>query len=129
MTNDDKPSHDPGALDDLAERVFAAFVDHDLDAVEAMMAPEATLTQNGRVSSFVEARPMLEGLRSVIGDHHYENVRRTIGTDAVVEEHDVVSTTPSGKAVRLAACVVIRVDDHGLITALDEYVDGSSLRR
>jgi hypothetical protein len=37
-----------------------------------------------------------------------------------------VSTTPTGHAANLAACVVIRVNDAGLITSLDEYVDLST---
>ncbi len=116
------------SLEDLAARLFEAFVANDLDLVESMMAPGATLTQNGVTSSFTDARPMLEGIRGVIGDHRYENVRRVVGDHAVVEEHDVVSTTPKGVAVNLAACVVIRVDDDGRITSLDEYVDTASLR-
>jgi ketosteroid isomerase-like protein len=116
------------ALDALAARLFAHFEANDLDAVEAMMAPDATLTQNGVTSSFVEARPMLAGLRSIIGAHRYEEVRRVVGTDAVVEEHRVRSTTPSGVELDLAACVVIRVDGDGRITSLDEYVDTTPLR-
>ena len=69
---------------------------------------------------------MLEGITSVLGNHHYEDVHRVIGDHAVVEEHRVVSTTPTGHAVNLAACVVVRVDDAGLITSLDEYVDLST---
>jgi ketosteroid isomerase-like protein len=110
-------------LEQIAERLFAAFVAHDLDAVESMMTPDATMSQNGEGRSFALARPMLEGISSVLGNHHYEDVRRVIGDHAVVEEHRVVSTTPTGHAVSLAACVVVRVNDAGLITSLDEYVD------
>ncbi len=124
--SDANPTDDD--LADLAERLFAAFVAHDLDAVEAMLAPGAAFTQNGRTSTFAESRPMLEALPAILGDHRYENVRRVTGRGVVVEEHDVVSTTPRGKAVKLAACVVVRVDDHGRITSLDEYVDGSRVR-
>lgn len=127
-STDDGPTSG-AALEALAERLFAAFVAHDLDTVETMIASGATFTQNGRASTFAEARPMLEGLRGILGDHRYENVRRVVGANAVVEEHDVVSITPSGTPVHLAACVVLRVGDDGLITSLDEYVDGSSLRR
>ncbi len=111
----------------LADRLFAAFVAHDLDAVEALLAPDATLTQNGASSTFAAARPMLEEITQVIGDHRYENVRRVVGDDAIVEEHDVVSTAPDGRAIHLVACVVVRVDGDGRITSLDEYVDVSSL--
>ena len=117
---------DAPELDQIAERLFAAFVAHDLDLVESMMAPDATMSQNGAGGSFARARPMLEGITSVLGNHHYEDVRRVIGDHAVVEEHRVVSTTPTGHAVNLAACVVVRVDEAGLITSLDEYLDMST---
>jgi hypothetical protein len=117
---------DSTELDQIAERLFAAFVAHDLDLVESMMTPGATMSQNGAGGSFALARPMLDGMSSVLGNHHYEDVRRVIGDLAVVEEHRVVSTTPAGHAVNLAACVVVRVDDAGLITSIDEYVDVST---
>lgn len=118
---------DDASLHELADRLFQLFVDHDFDGVGAMLAPEATLTQNGNTSTYAEARPMLEGITAVIGDHRYENVRRVIGDRAVVEEHDVVSTTPEGRSLRLFACVVIRVDDDGRVVSLDEYVDPTPL--
>lgn len=114
---------DSAQLEDIAERLFAAFVAHDLDRVATMVAPDVVLTQNGVSSSFAEARVALGGLRNVLGDHRYEDVRRVVGDSAVVEEHRVLSTTPAGRIVDLAACVVLRVNDAGLITALDEYVD------
>lgn len=118
---------DAAALEDIAARLFDAFVANDLDTVGAMMAPGAVLTQNGTPASWDEARPMIEGLRGVLGDHHYTEVRRVAGDHAVVEEHHVVSTTPDGRAIDLAACVVLRVNDDGLITHLDEYVDPTAL--
>lgn len=118
------PDHD---LESIAQQLFDAFVAHDLDAVEALLAPDAVLTQNGASRSWAEMRPMIEGIRSVLGDHRYERVRRVVGDGAVVEEHDVVSTTPDGRNLRLAACVVIRVDEVGRITTLDEYVDPTPL--
>ena len=118
---------DEAALDDLADRLFGAFVAHDLDVVAAMMAPDAVIVQNGNRSTFVEARSWLETIRNVIGDHRYEDVRRVIGDDVIVEEHQVRSTTPAGKQLDLAACVVVRVDGTGRITSLDEYVDTAQL--
>ena len=80
-----------------------------------------------RVSTWAEARVWLPALRDVIGVHRYEDVRRTIGDDTVVEEHAVRSTTPAGKDLDLAACVVIRVDDDGQIVGLHEYVGPTPL--
>ena len=118
---------DADDLEAIAARLFDAFVAHDLDLVESMLAPGAILTQNGTALPWSEARPMIEGLRDVLGDHVYTEVRRVTGDHAVVEEHHVVSTTPAGDAVDLAACVVLRVNADGLITQLDEYVDPTPL--
>lgn len=110
-------------LDRLAAKLFEAFERHDLDAVESMLAPDATITQNGNTMTWPEARPLLAGITEVLRNHRYVAVRRIVGDAAVVEEHGVIATTPSGREVRLAACVVIRVDADGAITSLDEYVD------
>jgi ketosteroid isomerase-like protein len=118
---------DAAALNDLTDRLFDAFVAHDLDTVEEMMAPDAVIIQNGNRMPFAEARVMIEGLVGILGDHRYEEVRRVIGADAVVEEHQVRSTTPGGHEVDLAACVVVRVNGDGKITSLDEYVDTAPL--
>jgi len=118
---------DASALNDLADRLFDAFVAHDLDTVVAMMTPEAVIVQNGNSMTVAEARTVIEGITQVIGDHRYEEVRRVFGDNVVVEEHSVRSTTPSGQDVDLTACVVIRVDGDGRITSLDEYVDTAPL--
>jgi len=110
-------------LDQLCARLFDAFVAHDLDAVEAMLADGATITQNGNSMLWSDARPMIAALTDVVRNHRYEDVRRVVGDHTVVEEHTVVGESPSGRPLRLAACVVVRVGDDGLITTIDEYVD------
>ncbi len=109
-------------LDDLCARLFDAFVAHDLDAVEAMLADGATITQNGRTMTWAVARPMLAAVTDVVRDHRYDEVRRVVGDHALVEEHTVVATSPTGRPLRIAACVVVRVDDDGMITSIDEYL-------
>ena len=118
---------DAADLNDLADRLFTAFVAHDLDTFVEMMAPDGELVQNGNRMSVTEARVLIEGLAGVLGDHRYEEVRRVVGDRAIVEEHRVRSTTPSGHQVDLTACVVVRVGDDGKITSLDEYVDTAPL--
>ena len=110
-------------LNDLADRLFAAFTVMDLEAVESMTAPGAVIVQNGVTSTWAEAKVWLPALVNVIRQHRYEHVRRVVGDRAIVEEHAVRSTTPAGKQLDLAACVVIRVDDDGKIVSLHEYVD------
>lgn len=118
---------DAAALNDLADRLFDAFVAHDLDTVVEMMTPDAVVVQNGNSLTVAEARVMIESLVGVIGDHRYEDVRRVVGEQAIVEEHRVRSTAPGGHDVDLTACVVVRVNDDGKITSMDEYVDTAPL--
>lgn len=114
-------------LEHLCGRLFDAFVAHDLELVETMLAPDATITQNGNVMTWPEAKATLAGVLEVLRNHRYEDVRRVVGERAVVEEHAVVAELPDGTPVRLHACVVVRVDHDGLITSMDEYVDPSAL--
>lgn len=118
---------DAAGLNDVADRLFGAFVAHDLDLAESMMAAGAVVVQNGNSMAWAEARTMIEGITQVIGDHRYEEVRRVVGENAIVEEHQVRSTTPAGHDLELAACVVIRVDSDGKVASLDEYVDTAPL--
>jgi ketosteroid isomerase-like protein len=114
-------------LDALCDRLFDALVAHDLDAVGEMLAPDATITQNGATMSWAEAKPAITGLLGVLRNHRYEDVRRVIGDGAAVEEHSVLAELADGTPVHLHACVVVRVDADGHITSLDEYADASGL--
>ncbi len=114
-------------LNDVCDQLFGAFVAHDLDAFEALMAPDATVSQNGTTYDLAAARVLIEGLSSLLQNHRYTDVRRTIGADAIVEEHHVRATTANGVDVDLPACVVVRVNADGKIASLDEYVDTAPL--
>lgn len=118
---------DAVALNQLADRLFDSFVSHDLETVVEMMTPDAVVVQNGNSMVVAEAMVMIESLTGVIGDHRYDDVRRVLGDNVIVEEHRVRSTTPGGHDVDLVACVVIRLDDDGKITSMDEYVDTAPL--
>lgn len=107
--------------------LFSAFEDGDFDAAEALLAPDCAVTQNGNSADWPAMRPLLEGLRPIMGPHRYTNVRRVVTADVVVEEHHVESTTPAGHELKLFAAVVIRFDEAGLIVSVDEYVDPTPL--
>ena len=53
-------------LNALAEHFFANAVAGDHDAVEAMLAPGATLTQNGVTLTFAEVRRGMEAILAAI---------------------------------------------------------------
>lgn len=118
---------DERQLDEIADQLFDAFTNHDLDTVATMLASDAVLTQNGQPSGWDDFRAALEGTLRWIGNHRYEDVRRLYAQNAFIEEHTVRSTTADGTDIELTACVVVRLNDGNKITSIDEYVDTASL--
>lgn len=113
-------------LSNIADRLFKAFVDHDADTLRELCAPEARFWSSARgvESDLEEMISSLGGMRAMIGDHRYEEVRRMIAPDGFVEQHVVRSTLPSGKPLELEVCVVVRVDEDDRVVRLDEYIPG-----
>ena len=60
------------------------------------------------------------------GGFSYADVRRLVAPDGFCEQHTVRFHDAAGTTTaEYAVCVVGRVDETGLITRLDEYLDGS----
>ena len=79
---------------DLEKRTaefFAAITRRDWEDVIERIHPEARAIQNF-VGQEVNARQLLQSMRALVeslGGFVYENPRRIVGRDAVVEQHDV----------------------------------------
>lgn len=115
-------------LETLTDDFFAAIVRHDWDDVEARIHPDARAYQNiggGETdarSTFQKMRRLVESVASIA----YENPRRVVAADAVVEQHDVRMTRKDGVDVVLDVCIILRFDDDGRIVRLDEYLDSAA---
>jgi ketosteroid isomerase-like protein len=113
---------------DLAARtddLFAKFATQDADGVAALCAAGCRVRRNNDPESDIET--LLVELRAMFWDTGvqtaYSDVRRTVADHAVTEQHVVTLTRPDGVAASCDVCVVIRFNDDGLITKLDEYLD------
>jgi ketosteroid isomerase-like protein len=113
-------------LSNIADRLFKAFVDHDADTLRDLCAPTARFwsSAQGVESDLEQLIASLAGMRKMIGNHRYEEVRRLVAPDGFVEQHRVRSTLPSGKELDLDVCVVVRVDEDDRVVRLDEYIPG-----
>ncbi len=115
-------------LETLTDDFFAAIVRHDWDDVEARIHPDARAYQNiggGETDArrtFKKMRRLVESVASIA----YENPRRVVAADAVVEQHDVRMTRKDGVDVVLDVCIILRFDDDGRIVRLDEYLDSAA---
>ena len=114
---------------DIAERtgqLFAIFESQEFDGLEALLAPDAKMKQNGNPEHDVEGlMAFVQGLKNDGVAVKYSDVRRSVGDGFVVEQHVVTLTRTDGTSASTDVCVVLRFDDDGLITRLDEYVDSA----
>ncbi len=114
---------------DLAERtgqLFAIFESQEFQGLEPLLAADAKMKQNGNPEHGVEGlMAFVQGLKNEGVAVKYSDVRRSVGDGFVVEQHIVTLTRPDGKSATTDVCHVLRFDDVGLITRLDEYTDSA----
>jgi hypothetical protein len=112
------------------EETFKLAVAQDADRLAAMYASNARIKQNfGEEMDVAGLLGFVRGLADAGISFSYENVRRVVGTDAVVEQHDVrLVRAADGLEVVSEVCVVMRFDDAGLIVRVDEYADPAPLQ-
>ena len=117
---------EPAQVNDIADRLFAAFSGHDYDGARALFAPDARAWTNatGQENDVDGLLAVLPLLKQVVGAHSYGDVRRVVGPDGFAEQHRVTAVRPDGSHLDLGdVAVVVRLGPDGLITRLDEYVD------
>ena len=112
---------------DIGERtsqLFEIFESQQFDGLEALLAADVKLKQNGNPEhDMAGMMAFVQGLKNDGVSVEYSDVRRSVGDAFVVEQHVVTLTRPDGKSASTDVCVVLRFDDAGLITRLDEYAD------
>lgn len=115
-------------LSDLTDQFFSAAAAADVDAMLALCADECRFKQNiGDEGGTEVLRELVEGLAALGVTVSYSDVRRVVAGAAVTEQHLVTLARGDGSSVSADVCVVIRFDDDGRITRLDEYLDGAAL--
>jgi len=112
-------------LEKRASDLFDSFAAQDADGVAALCAPGFQAKQNNGPDGGIEE--VLAQLRAMLWNAGvntaYSEVRRVLADHAVTEQHVVTLTRPDGVEASSDVCVILRFDDDGLITRLDEYMD------
>jgi ketosteroid isomerase-like protein len=110
----------------LAERLFAAIEAGDIDAVAALYAPDVVVWHNyDRVEQDRDENlATLRWIARKIADWRYEDVRRIVTPDGVVQQHVLRGTAPDGSELDVPAMMRI-VCAGGQITRIEEYLDSA----
>ncbi len=107
-------------------QLFAIFESQEFDGLESLLAADVRMKQNGNPEhDIVGLRAFVQGLKNEGVSVQYSDVRRSVGDGFVVEQHVVTLTRPDGESASTDVCVVVRFDDDGLITRIDEYADSA----
>ena len=120
----------PRELEDRTRDFFAAIIDRNWSDVLERIHPEARAMQNISGEE-VDARELLQSMRGLVealASFAYENPRRIIGENAVVEQHDVRMVRPDGREIVVDVCIALRFDEDGRIRRIDEYLDSAAIQ-
>ena len=113
---------------DLADRLFAAIANGDVDAVADLYADDVVVWHNfDGVEQTRDANlAVLAWLIANVDDLRYEDVQRHTFTSGFVQQH-VLRATKNGHDIEVPSCLVVRVE-HGRVARIDEYLDTAHLR-
>ena len=112
-------------MDDL----FDAFARQDAQRLRELCADDFAARRNGSPS--VGFDDMIALVRAAFWEpgitSSYSEIRRVVEGRSIAEQHVVTLTTPDGRIVQTDVCVVVHIDEDGLVYSFDEYADGTVL--
>ena len=117
-------------IEELTKAFFSDISARDWELAIERLDPDARAVQNISGNE-VNARELLKSMRGLVeslAHFSYENPRRIVGKESVVEQHDVRMVRHDGVEVVIDICIVLRFSSEVLITRIDEYLDSGALQ-
>ncbi|KAA1422983.1 nuclear transport factor 2 family protein [Mumia zhuanghuii] len=112
----------------LLDRIIAAAEAGDATDLYDVYADGAVIWHNhdNREQTVERNAKVLEAMPRFVSDRTYTDRQIQVFDGGVVQQHVLRGVNrESGEKVALHACVVVRVNDEGRITRLDEYIDSA----
>jgi ketosteroid isomerase-like protein len=116
-------------LTDVADRLFDAIVRSDAAAVAALWDDDVLVRHSGDARDNDRARA-LRVISWFIGhttERRYEVIDRRLFDGGFVQQHVLHAAGTGGGTIAMRVCIVIAVNDDGLITRIDEYFDPAEM--
>ena len=114
---------------DIAERLFTAIERGDIAALTALWSDDVVVWRQGggRERDKPRALSVIKWFVDATADRHYEVLGREVFDTGFVQQHILHATTGAGEKVALRVCMVVKLDEDGLIRRIDEYLDPAEL--
>lgn len=113
----------------LATRMTRGVERGELSEVDKLLSPafEAWHNFSPTFKPWAEVRQNLAQMRPLLSGMRYENVRVTEIKDGWLQQHLLRLTLKDGSQRELYAALIFKVDEQGLISSLEEYLDAGQL--
>ena len=120
----DPEPNDRAAVFALADTMFGAIEDGDIDALRAVYADDIVVWANfdGIGQPLEKALRTVGWLISKLSDRQYDITRRELIPGGFVQQHVLRGTAPDGTAVAMPACIIATIAD-AKFTRVEEYLD------
>lgn len=114
---------------EVADRLFAAIEYGDRAAVDRMWSPDITVWRVGARRDDDKARALrvIEWFISTTSERSYEILDRQEFGSGFVQQHVLHATGHAGQSISMRVCIVIMLDNEGLINRIDEYFDPAEM--
>ncbi|MEP1122951.1 MAG: nuclear transport factor 2 family protein [Ilumatobacter sp.] len=119
--DDDRPS-----IDALADRIFAAIEDGDVETITSMWADDVEVWHNndGVVQTKAQNLAVMKWMIGRTASIEYRDVQRTIGDTGFVQRHVLRLTFDEGRSAEIPAAIFVEVRDQQVVR-IDEYLDSA----
>ncbi len=113
----------------VGDALFSAITDGDTASIEALFADDIAVWHSGdrRDNDRARALRVLHWFITTTTARHYDVLDRQlfINDDSAgfVQQHVLHATGTNGGVISLRVCIVIKIDENGLINRIDEYFD------
>ena len=116
------------ALDDVADRFFAAVEAGDIDGVREIYSPDARIWHNfdDYASTREENLQVLAWVSQNVPGFRFEEVRRNYIPGAFIQQHVIRGQKPDGSEIRCPAILKVECSN-GHIDRIEEYFDLSQM--
>lgn len=116
----------PEKIESIAQHLMEAIQAGDGERMRTFYAPGAKIWHNTdrKEQTIDDNIRVLDWFVRTLPDRNYAVSRREALPDGFVQQHVLSATLPDGTKWDTHACVVVKMDNDGKITRLDEYLDG-----
>ena len=113
------------SIPQVAQRFIDAITVGDSDAARACYAPDANIWHNfdGITQTVDDNIALMNAMKKRVADRRYVIRRLEPIEGGYLQQHTLELTAPDGQELSIEAVAIVTVNDDGLISRIDEWLD------